>query len=867
MESDMDAELRFHIEAFAEDLAQNGLPREEATRRARIEFGGIERAKEECREARGVNFIESLIQDLRFGARMLRKSPGFTSVAVLTLALGIGANTAIFTVVNTVLLHPLPYPDSERIVNISRRTVGDSVPMFTFWLQNNPGLDDLSAYQSGIGMNLAGRDRPEFIQATKVSRNYFNLFAANPLLGRTFTQDEDRSAGPRVLVLSYGLWQRKFGGDASILNQSITLGGAPYTVIGVLSPSFRPQPSTDVWIPLQADASSTDQAHIVMVSARLPAGGSLGQANSQMAVLGKRYVQAHPEQLGNDDDIHVTPMQSQITRDVRSPLLILLGTVTVVLLIACANVANLLLARAATRKGEMVLRAALGAGRARIVRQLLAESLLLSLSGAILGLALGSWGLRALLRFTPGNLPRVQEMAAIAALDPWVAGFTLLLAAGTGVLFGLYPAAQLSRTELAATFKESAGRAGASPKHNRIRRVLTATEVAMAVALLCGALLLIRSFAAMHSVNLGFDPRNLLTMEVSLTGPGYEKSIDVDRLARQFVDHAERIPGVESAAFANSLPLRGTQDMIFDIPGHPPLAGFKFTGDVQWRFVSAHYFDVLRIPLIAGRPLRADETGRTLLINQTMARQFWPGANPVGQSIILGPGLGKAFEQGAAEIVGIVGDVRERLDAEPPPIMYQTPAQIPDAAMVLVNGLQSDAVVVRARPGVAPVSLSNKVQEALLVGDKLPATKIATMDQAMLSSTERQNFNFLLLALFAALALFLAAVGIYGVTSYSVEQRTQEIGIRAALGAQPREILRLVLSEAFRMTLTGIVAGLAAAFALTRLLSAQLFGVRPTDPATFIAVPAILLVVSLAAAWIPARRAMRVDPMAALRHE
>jgi len=811
--------------------------------------------------------LDTALQDVRYGLRILRKSPGFTAVAVLTLALGIGANTAVFTVVNTVLLHPLPYPHSDRIVNISRPSAGTAIPMFKYWEQNNPGFEDLSAYQGGIGMNLESGSRPELLQVTKASSNYFRLFGAIPILGRTFSEKEDQPGGPSVLVMSYGLWQRRFGGDPSAVGKTISLGSAPYTLIGVLAPGFKPLVPCDAWLPLQADPNSTNQAHILTVSGRLPENATILQATARMAVIGRRYVQTHPQQLGYDEDIRVTALQQNLTRDVRSPLLVLLGAVALVLLIACVNVANLLLARATGRQKEIAIRAAVGAGRGRIARQLLAECLLLAFCGGGLGLALGSWGVHGLLLVAPQNLPRIQEMKATPALDPWVAGFTFVLALVTGVAFGALPAVQLSRTAPGLWLQESGGSAGGGLRHNRTRSALTAAEVAIAVSLLCAAMLLIRSFAAMHSVNLGFDPHNVLTMEFSLAGTGYAKSSEVDRLARQFVERAERIPGVESAAMANSLPLWGRQDMIFDIPGRSPLAGFKFTGDVQWRFVSAHYFDALRIPLISGRLLREQEPGKTVVINLAMAQKYWPNMNPVGQTIILGGGLGPEFEEGPTEIVGVVGDVRERLDADSPPTMYQTPAQIPNAAMVLINGLQSDAVIVRTHPGVAPMSVSERAEEALIAEGKLSATRIRTMGDAELNSTQPQNFNLLLMSLFAASALVLAAVGIYGVMSYSVEQRTREIGVRAALGATHKDILALVLLQSLRTSLTGVAFGVIGSFGLARLISAQLFGIKPTDALTFVTVPAILLTVALFAAYLPARRAMKVDPMAALRYE
>jgi putative ABC transport system permease protein len=860
-------EIDEHIALQTEENLRAGLSPIEARRQARLKFGGVEAMKQDYRAERGLPLIEDLLQDLRLALRVLRKSPGFTATAILTLALGIGANTAIFTVVNTVLLHPLPYPKAERIVDITRTNARDSIPMFTYWEQNNPGFEDLCAYSSEMGMNLESGAKPELLQVTKASRNYFRLFGANPLLGRTFTQEEDQPGGPEVLVVSHSLWQRRFDGDPSVIGKSVSLSGTSYKMIGVLSPGFKPPQPTDAWLPLQADPASTNQAHILMVSGRLPEYTTLAQANAQIKVLGKGYVESHSRQLGNDEDLRVTPMQQYITSDVRSPLMILLGAVGLVLLIACVNVANLLLARATGRQKEIAIRAAIGAGRGRIARQLFAESMVLAVAGGGVGLALGSWGVRALLVIVPQSLPRLGEMKSIAALDPRIAGFTLLLALATGILFGVFPALQLSRIAPGAWLQESSGRAGSSRKHTRTRSVLVGAEVAMAIALLCGAMLLMRSFAAMHHVSLGFDPHNLLTMEFSLVGSGYAKSSEVDRLAHQFAERAERIPGVESAAMANSLPLWGTQDMIFDIPGSTALAGYKFTGDVQWRFVSAHYFDVLRIPLISGRLLRNQERGTTVVINQAMGRKYWPNANPVGQTIFLGAGLGPKFEEGAAEIVGVVGDVREQLNGDAPPTMYQTPAQIPDAAMSLINGLQTDAIMVRTRPGVAPMSVSEAVQDALISGGQLAATRIRTMEDAELGSTQQQNFNLVLFGLFAAVALILAAVGIYGVMSYSVEQRTQEIGLRAALGANRADILTLVLLQSLRATCVGIAAGIAGSLGLARLLSAQLFGVKATDPLTFVSVPAILLAVALVAAYLPARRAVRVDPIVALRYE
>jgi predicted permease len=813
----------------------------------------------------------TLLQDLRYGLRMLAKSPGFAAVAVLTLALGIGANTAMFTVINTVLLHPLPYPDSGRIVNISRGGGGSaSIMMFTYWQQQNLIFEDLTAYDmAGTGLNWSGGDRPEFVQGLHVSRNYFRLFAANPILGRTFTAEEDQPGGTHVVVMSYGLWQRRCGGVPAILGKTISFGGAPYTVVGILSPQFQAYPPADVWMPLQADPSSTNQAHTLVVSGRLPSGKSLAEANAEMSIIGKQYIQAHPEQLGNDDKLRVSPMQRDMTGDVRPALLILLGAVGMVLLIACANVANLLLTRAAGQQKAVAIRVAMGAGRGRIVRQFLTESLLLSLAGGAVGLVLASWGVRALLALTPGDLPRVEEMGAIPGLNPWVAGFTVFLSLVTALVFGLFPSIQVSRTDLTSMLKESDARSGTALRHNRARNVLVVAEVAIAVILLCGAVLLMRSFSALHTVDPGFDLRNLVTMKVSLVGPKYASASAVDRIARQMVERVERIPGVQTAAVSSELPFENGLDMVFNIPGRPPAEGYKFTGDVQWRFVSAHYFDALGIPLRSGRLFQDQEPARTVVINEAMARKFWPNANPLGQELLIGAGLGRDFDEGHVEIVGVVGNVREGgLRYDPPPVMYQLHSQIPDAAMRLVNGLLPASVIVRTKPGIAPLGVSQPVQEALLAGDaQLPATKVRTMESLSLTSTARQNFTLLLLGVFAAIALLLATVGIYGVISYGVTQRTREIGIRIALGAERDNVIRLVVGQGLVLTLLGVAAGLAGAFALTRFLAKMLYGVRPTDPLTFIAVSVVLTGTALLACYLPARRAAKVDPLVALRHE
>ncbi len=873
VERELSDELRFHLDNLIEANLARGMKPQEARAAALRELGGVEQIKEECRDMRRINFLETTVQDIRYGVRMLRKNPGFTLVAVLTLALGIGANTAIFTVVETVLLRPLPYFDSGRIVNIFREDgASDSLPMFSYWQQANPCFDDFAGYElRATSVNLRGRDRPELVRALKVSENYFRLFGANPIVGRTFTPQEDRPGGTKALVLSYGLWQRRFGGDSAILGKTLTLGGEAYAVVGVLSPRLKLYPPTDAWIPLQADPDSTNQAHLYMVAGRLRRGTTLAEANAQMAVVGRQYARTHPQQLGNDDKLRVIPMQQEMTGDARPALLMLFGAVGLVLIIACANVANLLLARAMGRQKEITVRAAIGAGRGRIMRQLLTETLLLAVAGAAVGLALGSWGVRALLAVVPADLrmyDRVREMAHVAALDPWVAVFAVGISLVTGILFGLFPALQLSRVDLAFSLKESGNYGGSTVRHERIRGALVVAQVAIAGILLCGAVLLIRSLAAMRRVEPGFDPSNLLTLKVSLAGQDYSTAGVQDQLGRQITSALERIPGVQSAAMGSALPFQPVTDMIFDIPGRPPLKGFKFTGDVLWCFVSPHYFKTLRIPVRAGRLFRETEPPHTVVISEAMARKFWPRENPLGQSIFIGTGAGPGFEQGATDIVGVVGDVHWDLATDPPAVMYQLYSQVPDSGVRLVSQLMPTSIAVRTRPGATPLTVSRAVHEALLAGDtRLPAIGVETMEQVIRGSTGETYFLLLLLATFAVMALFLAGVGIYGVMSSSVEQRTHELGVRMALGARQSAVLRLVLGQGMVLALIGVGLGTVGALALTRFLSTLLFGVKATDPLTFISVSLILAAVALLACFIPARRATKVDPMVALRYE
>jgi predicted permease len=810
--------------------------------------------------------MEVFLSDLRFALRRLRKNLTFTITAIATLALGIGANGAIFTVINAVLLQPLPYPDANRVVSIGRSGGGGvPEPVFAFWEQNNPGLDDLTACTGQIAMNLNTGIRAEVVSAMATSRSYFGLFRAHPIIGRTYNATEDSPGGPRAVVISYGLWQQGFNGNPSILGRTVTLGGARYSIVGVLSPSFRSYPKADIWIPLQVDANSTNQAATLNVYARLPRGITLSQATARMEVLSKRYAETRSGVFGVHD-LQVDELQEQITGTIRPALIIAFGAVGFVLLIACANVTNLLLARATVRQKEIAIRTALGAGRVRIFRELLSESLFLAVGAGILGLLLGSWSLRGILHFAPNSLPDFGRLRDIAALDPRVAAFTFALAIMTAILCSVLPALEFSRPALINWLGDSS-RTSPNPRQQRTRNALVAFEVSVAAVLLCGAVLLVRSFVAMQEVRLGFEPRNLLTVELSLVGSGYDNASTVDRISRQLVQRARAIPGVECAAVASALPLQGGIDMIFSIPGRTRLEGRLFDGDVQWRIISADYFKVLHIPLIAGRFFGEREPRGTVLISEAMARQFWPGENPVGKEILIGPNLGPEYQVGITQVVGVVGDIRERLDVGPQPVMYQMPSQIPDGDMALINQLEATAMLIRTRTSVPPMNISHSIQKALFLDNQLSSSKIRTMEQVRIDSTADKNFNTLLLGSFSSIALLLAAVGIYGVMSYDVEQRTHEIGIRTAIGANRSDLLRLVMSQAIAVALTGIALGIAASFGLMRLLRNQLFGVKPSDPVALLLVPVLLLMIAIGAAYVPALRATRVDPLIALRHE
>ncbi|MGC2616349.1 MAG: ABC transporter permease, partial [Terracidiphilus sp.] len=745
---------------------------------------------------------------------------------------------------------------------------GASIPKFQEWQRQTSIFKDVAAYDfAGPGFNITG-DRPELIHGIHVSEGYFRVFGAPVILGRTFTQQEDSQNGGHVVVLSYGLWQRRFGGDPKVVGQALSLGGEPYTIIGVLGRDFVSDPEADIWIPFQFEANSINQGHFFLGAAMLKPGVTVAQANAQMklayAEFRRRFPDADPK-----GGFAVQPLRDSIVQDARTSLLVLLGAVGLVLLIACANVANLLLVRATGRKREFAIRAAMGASRARVIRQLLTESVLLAVIGGVLGLALGFLGVRWLLAISPAGLPRLGEDGTAVGVDWRVLGFTLLVSCGTGILFGLFPAFSVSRTDLNSTLKESSNRAGTGFRQGKTRSLLVVTEVALAIVLLVGAALLIRTFVALRGVNAGFDPHNVLTMEMSMNGDRFSKTAAIAQLSRDGRQRLNGIPGVESSAFTCCLPVEGQFGLPFAIVGRPvdPAKGQPGAG---WMQASPDYYKTFKIPIIRGREFTDADTASSpgvVIINEALQKEYFKNENPIGQQISIGKGMGPPFEEPARQIVGVVGNTHDRgLDQDTPPLMIVPDSQVLDA----MTALNAKIVPLRwaVRTHGDPRQLSAAISEQLRqASGGFPVSHIRTMEEIVSRTTSRQSFNMMLLTIFGAIALVLAAIGIYGLIAYSVQQRTQEIGIRMALGADRGTIRKMVVWDGMRLTLIGMVVGIGASFGLTRLIASFLFGVKTWDPTAFIAVPVVLATVALLAVWLPALRASRVEPMMALRVE
>ena len=814
----------------------------------------------------------TFVQDLKHSVRMFGQSKAFTATAIAALALGIGATTAIFSIVNAVLLKPVPFPNPDRLVMFMNTFPGGQGPAsspakFQHW-RSQSTIEDAAAFRTGI-VNYTGGEVAEQLKSAQVSADYFKLFGAPIIKGRTFTREEDLPNGEKVALISHSLWTRRFASDPDIIGKKISLSGDPHVVIGIVGPTFDIRefgPAPEVWTAFQFDPNTTDQGHCFSSAGRLKPGVSLEQAKAEFQKSVGVYREKYPNALGPADGFTVERFQEAFVRNVRETLLVLLGAVSFVLLIACANVANLLLVRATGRKREMAIRASLGAGRGRIIRQLLTESVLLSLAGGALGIILGVIGMRALLSVNTAGLPRVGENGTLVGLDWRVVGFTLLVSLGTGILFGLIPALQGSRSDLNSSLKESGGRTGTGLRQNKFRSLLVVVEIALAVILLVGSALFIRAQMALASVDPGFDTTNVLTMRMSLTGPKFQQSAGVDRIVRDGVDRLRSLPGVQSAAATCCVPLQGGYGLPFRIVGRPTAKG-NFHGGGGWITISSGYFDVFKIPVKRGRAFSDRDDGSAppvVIINETMARQYWvKGDDPLNSRLVIGRGIMREFkDEPDRQIVGIVGDVRDGgLNNDPDPRMYVPQAQTPDPVNALNVQLSPIAWTVRSQ--IPPSSLSAAVQEQLRQVTGLPVSDIRTMIEVLSLSTSRQRFNMLLMTVFGCSALLLAAIGIYGLMAYSVEQRTAEIGIRLALGAEVGGVKRMIMLQGMRLAVVGVIVGVSFAFNLTSFIGRFLFSVKPWDPVVYVTVPAALSVVArsrcgyLRAAQVPSIRSMR----------
>ncbi|MFP5262087.1 MAG: ABC transporter permease [Blastocatellia bacterium] len=801
----------------------------------------------------------TLINDMRYGVRLLLKHRGLSAAAVLALALGIGANAAIFSVINTVLLKPLPYGEPERLLEIREANppkhsdVPASAASFLDWQSQNTAFEQLAAYRSA-SYNLISDGEPERIRAARVSAGTFTLLGVSPAAGRDFLAEEDQPGRANVVAVSHGLWRRRFGADPNLVGRTINLGGNSYTVVAIMPPGFKfPERTTELWMPMAIEPFERTQygAHGLGVVGRLKPGVSVEQAQSEMSTIATRIAEDHAD-TNAGWDAKVVPMLDYAVGKIRPALLVLLGAVAFVLLIACANVANLLLARSASRQKEIAIRMAMGAGRWRIARQLLTESVILALAGGACGLMLAAWGMDTLLALAPADLPRVKDVA----LDGNALLFTLAVTVLTGVIFGLAPALQASKPDLNETLKESGGRGSTGGvRRQRMRNALVVAEVALALVLLAGGGLMIRSFLRLRQVDPGFNPNNALMVRLVLPQKQYADDEQKAAFLNRLLQSVRALPRVQSAGATVSMPFLDNFMLGFTIQGRPAVRDSDLP-TTKYYAVSPDYFKAMGIPLLRGRAFTdrdAAGAARVAVINETMARRFFPDEDPIGKRISVTNGP-EAFR----EIVGVVGDVKhDGLDQETPPQTYMSFAQEPNNGMTLV--LRSDA---------DPATLGAAIRAAVSGIDKdQPISAIRPLAEVLADSVAQQRFSMLLLGVFAAVALVMAAVGLYGVMSYSVTQRTHEIGVRMALGASPRDVLGLVVGQGVMLTSAGVCIGLAAAVALTRLMESLLFGVTATDPLTFGAISLMLMAVAFVASYIPARRATRVDPMVALRYE
>jgi len=867
MDREMEEELRSHIESRAGDLERSGLPRAEACRRAHIEFGGVERFKEECRQERGGLWLETLWSDVRFGLRMFRRSPGFTAVAVLTLALGIGANTAIFSVVDGVLLSPLPYRQPDQLVlvwakNPLGRNIAPSYPDFQDWQRSTRSFQDMAAF-TWHSYDLTNPGSPEHLGGWQVSSGFFKTMGVNPILGRDFLPEEDQPGGARVVIISERVWRDRFASSTDVLGKIVTMDGADYTVVGVVPPGINLGGVIDAYTPVgQGDPLIVHdrRTHAFVAIARLKPGTSIAQAQEDTAAVEKSLGDLYPK-FDQGLSAGIVPLKEALVGDVRGMLLMLLGSVGLLLLIACANVASLLLARATAREREFAIRSALGAQRARIVRQLMTESVLLSLAGGGLGLVLAKWGVRPLLAAVPGEFPR----AANVGLNPLVLLFTFTTAIVVGIAFGLAPSLKTWNANQQPTLKKSGH--GSTAMHHRTQSSLVIIQTALTLVLLVGAGLLFRTIHHLWNVNPGFDTRQLITFKAALS-PELTKTAPTMRTAyQQLIGRIQEMPGVESADLTTLAPLSGMDNEVPFWLGPEESGSTAKAPRVLLYSVGPEYFRTMGIPLLRGRsftPADTVQSEQVTVIDAAMAEAYFPGKDPVGQTVRLA-------RVGQFRIIGVAGHVRHwglgNTTAYNQMQAYTSFYQIPDEWLPVMHTLTTIMVRTHLDAGALMPAVRTAIYGA---GSAQPIYDLHTMQQAVSASMATQSFPMVLLGAFAGLALLLASVGTYGLLANFVQHRTQEIGIRMALGAQQWTVFRMVIGEGLRLVLVGLGVGAAAAFVLTRLLSSfssLLYGVRASDPFTFITVSLVLMSVAFLACYVPARRAMLTDPMIALRHE
>jgi predicted permease len=859
-EEELEEEIRSHLEMAQRDRLERGESAENAAASARREFGNIGLVKEATRDVWGWRWLEQLGQDVRYGLWMLKRNPGFTFVAILTLTLGIGATTGIFSILNALLLQPLPYDRPDRLVMVweSSRNGDDQITasglIFKDWVEQNQAFEAMAAFSPRTYI-LSGEDETEKVRGVAATASLFPLLGINPNYGNVFLPEDEGPGRNRIVILSHGLWQRRFGSDKAILGSAITINNLNYTVVGIMPPEFEfplQSEKAELWVPLSLNlGQNTRSAHNYRVIARLKPDVTLEQAQADMNVIARRLEQQYPDS-NTGMGANVVSLQDQIVGKIRMSLLMLFGAVCLVLLIACANVANLLLARSTIRQKEVAIRAAVGASKPRLIRQMLTESLLLSLLGSGLGLALAYWSVRLLVAIGPDSILRVREIS----IDWRVLGFTLLVALVTGVIFGLAPALQATKANLNEWLKEGAGRATINPVRSRLHNLLIVLEVAMALLLLICAGLMIKSFSRLQQVKPGFNPENVLAADVTLPVRRYRDGYEAIALIQQVLNRIAGFPGVQSVSATHALPLSGDNNTFaFFIEGRTLPRGEYTSAD--YRSISPDYFRTMGIPILRGRAFTDKDVAGAhgvVIVSETMTKRFFPNEDPIGKRFSVADGRGGAM----LEVVGVAGDVKHfGLDRELTAEMYVPILQRLWGNITLVVRGASD-----------PVGLSAAIRNEVRQVDKgHTVTNIRTMDQVLSHSVSQRRFNMLLLSIFAAVAITMSVIGIYGVISFSVMQRTHEIGVRMALGAQTGNVLRMVVWRGMSLAMIGVALGLAAALALTRVLKNLLFEVSPTDSATFTLITLLLVAVALIASYIPARRATKVDPLIALRCE